>query len=108
MEVVITEKCKKIVGKLARKYVSISKDLEKLIDSLEKEPFQGDKLGKNCYKVRMAISSKGYGKSYGARVITCVKIVNETVFLLTIYDKSERKYISDKELDELLLEAELK
>lgn len=56
----------------------------------------------------MAITSKGTGKSYGARAITCVKIINDTVYLLSIYDKSNKKDISDKELDYLLKEAGLK
>jgi len=50
----------------------------------------------------MAIKSKGKGKSGGSRVITCVKIVSTTVYLLSIYDKSEKEGTSDKELDELL------
>jgi hypothetical protein len=50
----------------------------------------------------LAIASKGKGKSGVARVITCVKIVNITVFLLTIFDKSEQENIPDKELQELL------
>ncbi|MDB5116172.1 MAG: hypothetical protein JWQ79_1664 [Mucilaginibacter sp.] len=50
----------------------------------------------------MAIASKGKGKSGGARVITCFKVVHGTVFLLTIFDKSEHENISDKELSELL------
>lgn len=50
----------------------------------------------------MAIASKGKGKSGGARVITCFKIVHETVYLLTIFDKSEQESITDKELSELL------
>jgi hypothetical protein len=31
-----------------------------------------------------------------------VKVVNQTAYLLAIYDKSEKESISDKELDELL------
>jgi hypothetical protein len=50
----------------------------------------------------MAIRSKGKGRSGGARVITCVKVVKSTVILLTVYDKSERDAISDKELAKLL------
>ncbi len=50
----------------------------------------------------MAISSKGKGKSGGSRVITCVKVVNEDIYLLAIYDKSDKENISDKELDLLL------
>jgi hypothetical protein len=50
----------------------------------------------------MAISSKNKGKSGGSRVITCVKVVDQDVYLLTIYDKSEKENISDKELDGLI------
>ncbi len=39
---------------------------------------------------------------YRARIITCVKIVGEQVFLLAIYDKSEKHSISDNERDNLL------
>ena len=59
-------------------------------------------LGNDCYKIRMAIASKGKGKSGGARVITCFKIMHGTVYLLTIFDKSEQENIPDKELRELL------
>jgi hypothetical protein len=85
-----------------KKHRSLKSDLNMLIHSLEENPTQGEPLGKDCYKVRMAITSKGKGKSGGSRVITCVKIVNQTAYLLTIYDKSDKENISDKELDELL------
>lgn len=39
--------------------------------------------------------------------ITCVKIVQETVYLLTIYDKSEKDSVSDEQLDVMLVEAGL-
>jgi hypothetical protein len=42
------------------------------------------------------------GKSGGARVITNFVIAEETVFLISIYDKSEKENLTDKELDELL------
>ncbi len=35
-------------------------------------------------------------------MITSVKVVQETVYLLSIFDKSEQENISDKELSELL------
>lgn len=98
----------KDIRKLKKKYVSIANDFENLLESLKQNPLQGDALGKNCYKVRMAITSKGVGKSYGARAITCVKVINDTIFLLSIYDKSNKKDISDQELDFLLKEAGLK
>ena len=50
----------------------------------------------------MRIRGKNAGKSGGARVITCVKVVGERIHLLTIYDKSDQDTISDKERDDLL------
>lgn len=66
--------------------------------SLIKDPASCKPLGNNCFKIRMAISSKNKGKSGGARVITYVKIVDEIVYLLSIYDKSDIDTISDGEL----------
>jgi len=95
----------KDIKALKKKYRSIDSDFEKFIESLLENPLQGDGLGNDCYKVRMAIESKNSGKSGGARVITCVKIVNETIYLLSIYDKSSQSTITDKALNELLKEA---
>ncbi|WP_371199227.1 hypothetical protein [Flammeovirga sp. OC4] len=63
---------KKELKKLAKKYPSIKEDFAKLIEKLEVDPEYGTSLGNNCYKIRMAISSKGKGKSGGSRVITYV------------------------------------
>ena len=90
------------VKKLAKKYPSLKGELLELIESLETNPAQGSFTGKNCYKVRLAIASKGKGKSAGARVITNLVITNVTVFLLSIYDKSEKTTFSDGELLDLL------
>lgn len=76
-------------------------DLVNLFSSLEINPKQGKPLGKDCYKIRMAISGKGKGKSGGARIITCVRVTAEKIYLISIYDKSEKEDISDKELNEL-------
>ena len=45
-------------------------DYDAFLTGLEQDPFQGTSLGKGVRKVRMAIASKGKGKSGGARVIT--------------------------------------
>lgn len=50
----------------------------------------------------MAITSKGKGKSGGARIITHLVVSEEVVYLLSIYDKSEKENLTDKELIELL------
>jgi mRNA-degrading endonuclease RelE of RelBE toxin-antitoxin system len=92
----------KELKKLSKKYPSLKDDFKTLVNSLKEEPKQGKPLGKDCYKIRLAISSKGKGKSGGSRVITCVKIVAGSVFLLSIYDKSDKERVSDKDLDNLL------
>ncbi|MBS1761158.1 MAG: type II toxin-antitoxin system RelE/ParE family toxin [Bacteroidetes bacterium] len=92
----------KQLKRLAKKYPSLKNDFAGLLESLEQKPEQGTNLGNNCYKIRIAIASKGKGKSGGARVITNFVIAEETVFLISIYDKSEKENLTDKELDELL------
>jgi mRNA-degrading endonuclease RelE of RelBE toxin-antitoxin system len=93
---------RKELKKLAKKYHTLKEDLALLFESLKENPIQGTALGKNCYKIRIAISSKGKGKSGGARIITNIVIAEETVYLLSIYDKSNKDNLSDKELNELL------
>lgn len=101
-KVLTTSDFKRDSKNLIKKYNSLKEELLELIDSLEEIPNQGTPLGNDCYKIRLAIKSKGKGKSGGARVITCVKILDEFVYLLTIYSKSEKDNITDKELKELI------
>ena len=93
---------RKELKKMAKKYHSLKTDLAVLCESLEENPIQGTALGRNCYKIRLTISSKGKGKSGGARLITNFVIADETVYLLSIYDKSDKENLTDKELAELL------
>ena len=106
--VIVTSSFKKQAKDIGKKHRSLKTDIDTLIGSLEQNPLQGEPLGKDCYKVRMAITSKGKGKSGGSRIITCVKVVAKNVYLLSIYDKSEKENISDNELDAMLLIAGLK
>ena len=100
-----TDNFDKELKKLAKKYASVKADLKALAISLKENPLQGSPLGKDCYKVRMAIASKGKGKSGGSRVITCVKVTAGSVYMLSIYDKSEKGTIDDNEIDLLLKNA---
>jgi len=90
------------IKKLVKKYPSLKTEYINLVQSLEKDSTLGTPIGNNCFKIRIAIASKGKGKSGGARVITCAHIVHDEVYLLSIYDKSEQENISSKELEELL------
>ena len=103
-EIVTTEDFGRQLRRLRKKYSSIPKDYAKFIEELLKNPTMGDKLDKNTRKVRMAIASKGKGRSGGARIITChilVDIVNTDIYLLTIYDKGEQESISKKDIQNL-------
>lgn len=74
-----------------------------LILSLSKRPDQGISIANNCFKVRLAIASKGKGKSGGARIITHIHLSSDnTVYLMTIYDKSEQGSISDSAVKDLI------
>ena len=101
-KLIVTPNFEKDLKPLLKKHKSLKSDLLRLIESLENDPIQGIPLGKNCYKIRLAISSKGKGKSGGARVITHVVFQDDTVYFLSIYDKSDRESLTDKEILELV------
>ncbi len=94
----------KEIKKLAKRYSSLKQDYADLLDEIELNPKLGTPIGRNCYKIRLSIASKGKGKSGGARVIThlIVNLENETLYLLKIYDKADQDNISEVELKHLL------
>jgi len=99
--------------KLLKKYPSLKIELAALRDILQAKPKTGIPLGNNTYKIRLAIKSKGKGKSGGARVVSLVeteliaKIENTMVTLLTIYDKSEVASVSSEKILALIRDMEL-
>ena len=84
---------KKELKRIAKKHRQILKDIHALSDELANNPTLGTDLGRNVYKIRVAISGTAKGKSGGARVITYVKVSNESVILAEIYLKSEHATI---------------
>ena len=103
-EIKATNRFKKELKSLAKKYKKIKDDYKNLLDLLDKDPKIGTHLGNDCYKIRIANSSIPTGKSGGFRVITFVKIEQEKIILLTIYSKTEKENISDDELKSILHE----
>ncbi|WAC12153.1 type II toxin-antitoxin system RelE/ParE family toxin [Dyadobacter pollutisoli] len=101
-KIIASENFEKGLKKLAKKYASLRQEITELIQNLKENPVQGTPIGKDCFKIRLAIKSKGRGKSGGARVITCVFSLQEKVVLLSIFDKAEKENISAKELSDLL------
>ena len=105
---------------LVKKFPSLKSELETLRNELLQNPHLGTLIHENVYKIRLAVKSKGRGKSGGMRVITYVVEVEiqveaaendseTTVFLVSIYDKSEQANISERELRDLIdeINAEL-
>jgi mRNA-degrading endonuclease RelE of RelBE toxin-antitoxin system len=92
----------KQLKRLVKKYPSLKKEITLLGVQLSQEPTIGTPLGHHCYKIRLSISSKGKGKSGGGRAIACVQVTKKSVYLLSIYDKSEKVDISNNELSYLL------
>ena len=93
--------------RLAKKYKSLKDDLRTLQQEIMENPIMGIDLGRGVRKIRMAIGSKGKGKSGGARVLTLTVLVSKdaNVTLLTIYDKDEIDNVSDDYIRWLISEA---
>ena len=78
--------------RLAKKYPSFKQDYKDFLLSIKNNPLQGDEITKNIRKIRIAIKSKGKGKSGGARVITfnvLTNVENGQVVFLLLYDKED-------------------
>lgn len=97
VKIIPSEEFDRRFKRLAKKYKSLPTDYLTLSKELKENPFQGSDLGGGVRKIRMAIGSKGKGKSGGARVLTLNVLVSDDadVTLLTIYDKDEIDNVSD-------------
>jgi mRNA-degrading endonuclease RelE of RelBE toxin-antitoxin system len=100
-KVLPTHRFEKELKRLVKKFPSLKGEFAELIREIHQNPELGIPIGNNCYKIRLGISSKGKGKSGGARVISYLYIHTETVYLLTIYDKSEKVDLRPNELKEM-------
>lgn len=102
MKIRISDEFKTAYKRLKKKYRSLEADFEALLLSLQQEPLQGVEILDEVRKIRMNITSKGRGKSGGARVIVRVRIVMDELQLLYIYDKADFENVSDAYLRDIL------
>lgn len=116
-KIIVIDNFKREAKPLIKKYPSLKGELEQLQVQLLENPRMGVMITENLYKIRLAVKSKGRGKSGGMRVITyvweiSVEIVEDEdksetiIFLASIYDKSEDENISDKEIARLIEEIQ--
>lgn len=106
-KIITTHRFEKELKRLVKKYPSLKGEFADLISRLSENPELGTLIAKSCYKIRLAIQSKGKGKSGGARIITYLFIKTESIYLLTIYDKSEVSNIKTNELTEIIESLDL-
>jgi len=108
MEVIATETFIRSAKPIAKKYRSFNNDYKELIKHLEENPQMGVDLGEGYRKVRMAIASKGKGKSGGCRVITLDMVErNGCLYLLYAYDKSDYDNIILSVIKSIVADLEL-
>ena len=91
--------------KLAKRHKSLADDYARFLEDLKQNPFQGVEIAPNIRKVRLAISSKGRGKSGGARVITYNLLVSEhdgVIYLLLIDDKADASNVKINVIKEII------
>ncbi len=100
---------KKKLKELRKKYRSIKEDIKPLIQQLESGETPGAKISGNkypVYKTRVKNSDNKKGQSGGYRVIYYTK-TPEAIVLTTIYSKSERENISNREIEDLIEQEEI-
>ncbi|SFV63359.1 hypothetical protein MNB_SV-9-1220 [hydrothermal vent metagenome] len=95
----------KSVKKLKKRFKNINSDVDSFFKEVNHIDDLGIKLHENIYKVRIKNSNKQAGKSSGYRLITYIKISENKINLLYIYDKSDLTNISDKELDRIVIDS---
>jgi mRNA-degrading endonuclease RelE of RelBE toxin-antitoxin system len=100
----VTAEFEKALKRLGKKYHSLKSDYENFLKELEENPLMGDEIFPNCRKARIAIKSKGKGKSGGGRIIFYIEITDENIILLYAYDKSEMENVQTIFIEQILKE----
>ena len=103
-KIITTAYADKAIKKLSKRYHSFSNDIKAFREELLNNPLQGDEIAPHVRKIRMAITSKGRGKSGGARVIT---FNDGKIYLLLIYDKADTPNVKMNVIKEIIEELGL-
>lgn len=112
VNIILTPNFEREAKKLVKKYRSLKNELLELAKDLEAQPKMGVQIKEHVFKIRLAVRSKGKGKSGGVRIITYVetKLVEKEgdfdVFLLSIYDKSDRANMNDALVNKMITEIQ--
>lgn len=107
VEIITTDIFKREAKRLIKKYHSLKSELATFEESLTNNPHQGILITENVYKIRLAVKSKGKGKSGGLRIITYLHLIKDEdgkilAYLLSIYDKSEFENLPDYQIEKMV------
>ena len=105
IQVIALPEFEKNLKRLSRKFQSLKHEYFNFVDISETEGPQGDHLGNNAYKARLAVKSKGKGKSGGLRIISYHVILtfqDDMIYLVAIYDKNEISSMEMKKIDQII------
>jgi mRNA-degrading endonuclease RelE of RelBE toxin-antitoxin system len=108
IQVIPTTEFQRSLRVLAKRYRSIRKDVQPVIDQLQVGELQGDQVpgvGFTIFKVRVKNSDIQKGKSGGYRLIYYLKTATSIV-LITIYSKSDQQDIPASTIREIVAEFE--
>jgi mRNA-degrading endonuclease RelE of RelBE toxin-antitoxin system len=104
IQILFSNEFKARLRALAKRYRSIRRDLQPLIDELQSGSFVGDRIpgtGYTVFKVRLKNSDIQKGKSAGYRVIYQLR-GNTCIFLILIYSKSDQSDIPGDRIQEII------
>ena len=97
-----TETFTKAIKQLQKRFKNIETDCEEFVQSIQTTENLGINLGNGVFKVRIANSDKKSGKSSGYRLISYLKLIDNKLYLMYIYDKSDFETVSEKQIDDLI------
>ena len=104
LQVVEQELYRKAHKKLSKQYRHLQNDIDNFLDSINSKEDLGIELKSNVFKVRIKNSDKNKGKSAGYRLISYLAIIDNELHFLYIYDKSKLENLTEKEIDNLILQ----
>jgi mRNA-degrading endonuclease RelE of RelBE toxin-antitoxin system len=108
IEISLTLRFQKDLRDLSKRYRSIRKDLQSLIEQFQASEFPGNEVAGAKYqifKVRLKNSDTRKGKSGGYRVIYYLKTA-QAVILVTIYSESDFSDVSNETIEEAIAQFE--
>ena len=97
-----TETFAKAVKRLQKRFKNIEADCDEFVQSIQTTEHLGTNLGNGIFKVRIANRDKKSGKSAGYRLISYLKLIDNKLYLMYIYDKSDLDTVSEKQIDTLI------